>query len=422
MKTKVKKLLLIILSGWGIMHAQIAVIGKTLFTGATLHTGSGMVIGRSCFSVEDGKFSLVSAESSFTGNPADFDTVIRLDGKHVWPGIIALNTTIGLREIDAVRATNDFSETGELNPGVRSLIAYNTDSRIIPTIRANGILNVQSVPQGRLLSGTSSVFYTAGWNWEDAVLKADDGMHIFWPESGYQRNPGDSSGKADEKALADIRKLEALFTEAANPKGDHMKLLPVRKVLSGEQALYIHAEKARDIADAIMFALKFSVRRPVIMGGSDCGMVAGLLRKYQIPVVLSLLHRLPANPDEAVDLPFRLPALLRDSGITVALSYKGGMEANVRNLGFVAGTAVAYGLAPEDALKMITLNPAIIAGIDQQTGSIERGKSANFLITAGDLLDIRSAKVEQAFVAGIPQSLDNIHLQLYEKFKKKYQK
>jgi imidazolonepropionase-like amidohydrolase len=413
-----KLFLLIMLAGSTLLQGQST--QKTLYLNAIIHIGNGQRIAQAYMTVIGNKIGTVSPMAGLSYNPSDFDTVIDLRNKHIWPGIIALNTTIGLREIDAVRSTLDDTETGELNPNVRALVAYNTDSKIIPTLRSNGVLTVQSVPRGKLLSGSSSLFHTNGWNWEDAALKADDGLHIFWPESSFQRSPADTT-RSNEKAIENIRKLESLFTEAKNANANHIKLASVKKVLSGKMALYIHAEQARDIADALVFGKKFEIPRLVLVGGSDCWMVAGLLKKYRVPVVLSRLHRLPSNPDEPVDLPFRMPAILRDSGIIVALSYEGGMAANVRNLSFVAGTAAAYGLNQEDALRMITLNPAIIAGVDQTDGSLESGKNATFLITSGDILDMRTARVEEAYIAGQKLSLDDLHKQLYIKFRNKYQ-
>ena len=73
-------------------------------------------------------------------------------------------------------STDDGTEVGELNPHVRSLIAFNTDSKVIPTTRSNGILMAQPTPLGDLISGQSSVVTLDAWNWEDAVLVERDGI------------------------------------------------------------------------------------------------------------------------------------------------------------------------------------------------------------------------------------------------------
>ena len=95
-------------------------------------------------------------------------------------------------------------------------------------------------------------------------------------------------------------------------------------------------------------------------------------------------------------------------------------EARYRNLSYNAGTAATYGLTKEQALSAITLNAAKILGVDDRTGSLEAGKDANIIITAGDILDMKSSTVTDAFIQGRKVSLDNKQLQLYERYKYKY--
>ncbi|MEC7902232.1 MAG: hypothetical protein VYE41_04675, partial [Candidatus Neomarinimicrobiota bacterium] len=113
--------------------------------------------------------------------PPDDCEIIDLDGKHVYPGMIAAVSGIGLVEINAVAVTNDHSERGEFNPNVRTNVAFNTDSEIIPTTRSNGVLVANAVPSSGLVSGQSSVMMLDGWTWEDATLSFPNGLHINWP-------------------------------------------------------------------------------------------------------------------------------------------------------------------------------------------------------------------------------------------------
>ena len=79
---------------------------------------------------ENDKFDLVADASRIRIDPTAFDTIYKIYGKHIYPSFIIPNTTLGITEIGAIRATHDYRETGEINPNVRSLIAYNTDSKI----------------------------------------------------------------------------------------------------------------------------------------------------------------------------------------------------------------------------------------------------------------------------------------------------
>ena len=91
-----------------------------------------------------------------------------------------------------------------------------------------------------------------------------------------------------------------------------------------------------------------------------------------------------------------------------------------RNLPFLAGTTVAYGLSTEQALQLITQNAAKILGIDNRTGTLEVGKDANIIVSEGDILDMRSSKIEMAFIKGKRINLNGKQQILYDRFKRKY--
>ncbi|MBW3546294.1 MAG: amidohydrolase family protein, partial [Bacteroidetes bacterium] len=136
------------------------------------------------------------------------------------------------------------------------------------------------------------------------------------------------------------------------------------------------------------------------------------------PVLLANVHRLPNRPEEDVDMPYKLPRLLHKEGILVGLVYD-DLKSN-RNLPFFAGTAAAYGLDKEEALKMITSNTAKILGIDDEAGTLERGKRAILFVSEGDALDMRTNNVSLALIDGRKLDLTNKQIRLYKKFKGKY--
>ena len=72
-----------------------------------------------------------------------------------------------------------------------------------------------------------------------------------------------------------------------------------------------------------------------------------------------------------------------------------------RNLPFEAGMAVAFGLPEAEALKAVTLTPAQILGVADQLGSLEVGKRANLVITAGHILQ-PTTEVKGLFIGGKP--------------------
>jgi imidazolonepropionase-like amidohydrolase len=397
---------------------------SVLLLNGVAHQGNGNVIQNSAIGFKNGKLTLVADARVIRINPADWDTIVRIEGKHVYPGLIALNTIIGLSEIEAVRATRDYSETGTINPSSRSLTAYNTDSKVTYTVRSNGILLAQVVPQGGLISGTSSVVELDAWNWEDAAYKPDAGIHLNWPQMEVRRSrrlPSDEEQqKQSEKELQSLYKLfddARAYASEKNHEYKNQHLESMRGLFDGSLKLFVHAQSIRQIQAAVAFAKKYGVSM-VLAGGYDAWMAASLLRENKIPVVLSRIHSLPMRPDSDVQLPYKLPAMLRDSGVMFCLSNEGFWQ--VRNLPFQAGTAAAWGLTKEEALAAITLTPAKILGIDRLVGSLEEGKDATLIVSEGDLLDMMHSHVSLAYIRGRQIDLDNVHEQLYRKYLKKY--
>lgn len=396
-----------------------------LFQGAIIHTPTG-IIQNGVLGIRGDSIILVGDMTRIRIDRTAYEQIVDVGGKHIFPGFIALNSSIGLREIDAVRATIDVAEVGTLNPHVRSLTAYNTDSRIIPTVRSNGILTIQSCPQGGLVSGSSSVFRSAGWNWEDAVRYVDDGMHVNWPSAPLHLSPSDT-GSRNNRYLKQHAQLLELFREAkayaasSELSNKNLRLEALRGVFTGKSALYLHADNARDISDAVAFAASFNIPRIVIVGGIESDQVIPLLKEKSVAVILSRLHRLPDLPDQLPRDVFTLPARLHQAGILVALSYDGDMDAmGTRNLGFTAGTAAAYGISSVDALSLITLHPAKILGIDKKEGSLELGKKASFFIADGNALDMMHSSVNQVYIDGKMVDVDTFQKELYQKYMKKF--
>jgi imidazolonepropionase-like amidohydrolase len=403
---------------------------RVLLMNGTAHIGNGQVIESCYISFTDGKLDMVGEVKGTKIDARSYDTIIELGGKHVYPAIISPNTILGLQEAESIRATSDYSEVGGINPNVRSLIAYNTDSKIIPTIKTNGVLYTQCTPRNGLICGSSSILATEGWNWEDAVLKADDGIHINFPKTiqrnGWWAEP-EASGK-NTKFDEELNALTTFFDEASsyckNPSGTfeiNVRFEAMRGVFAGTQNLYLHANTAKDIIMAVNFAKKYKVQKPVVVGGKDSWKITSFLREHKIPVMLNRLHDLPDLADDDVDITFHTPALLLKDSVLFCLQMEGDMEAmQSRNLPFLAGTSVAYGLTKEQALQSITLNAAKILGIDKMVGTLEPNKLASLVISDGDLLDMRTNKVTAAYINGKPIDLVNDQQRLYEKYKAKY--
>ena len=382
-------------------------------------------------SFKDGKIDEVRKLDNQTVPAEYYDQntiLIDLDGKHVYPGLILPNSKVGLEDISAVRATVDHTEIGDINSNIRSLIAYNTDSEIISTFRYNGILLSQVVPDGDLITGNSSIMMMEGWNWEDAAYKIDDGMHIKWPRKTFPPNRWTGSTEFREnpnyrntidmvhKFLIDSR---AYYDLKDKVDGINLKLESMIDVFSGKKKVYIHANTREQIIESVQAFKRHGINNLVIVGANDAYYAIDFLKENNLPVLLNNLHRVPSRNHEDVDLPYKLPYLLHKEGILVGLTASGSLHSQ-RNLPFLAGTAAGYGLSKSDALKMITYNNAKILGVDNITGSLEVGKDANIIVSEGDILDMRSSKVEMAFIKGKKINLNGKQQILYDRFKRKY--
>ena len=402
---------------------------KILLINGIAHIGNGTVIENSYIGIADGKINLVADAKTSKVEQSAYDTIINIEGKHVYPAIISPNNILGLQEAEAIRPTSDYSEVGGINPNVRSLVAYNTDSKILPTVKTNGVLYTQCTPRNGLICGSSSILATEGWNWEDAVLKADDGIHVNFPKSIQKQGwwaepePSNKNSKFDEelRVLTKFFEDAAAYCKSTDLKEQNLRFEAMRCVFNGKCNLYLNANTAKDIMMAVNFAKKFGVTKPVIVGGKESWKITSFLKSNNIPVILNRLHDLPDHAKDDVDITFKTPALLQKDSVLFCLQFEGDMEAmQSRNLPFLAGTAVTYGLTKEQALQSISFNTAKILGVETLIGSLEVNKVASIVVSEGDLLDMKSNKVELAYIKGKSVNLYNEQQMLYQKYKTKY--
>ncbi|MDG1041888.1 MAG: amidohydrolase family protein [Flavobacteriaceae bacterium] len=392
--------------------------------GGTAHIGNGSILENSLLIFENG---VIKNVSEYLGTE-DLTQMKVIDAKnqHLYPGFIVPNSTLGLIEIDAVRASDDDAEIGTWNPHIRSLIAYNTESKVVESMRPNGVLLAQITPRGGRISGTSSIVQLDAWNWEDAVLKVDDGIHLNWPNS-FSRGRwwlGEDPGlKSNPKYNSQIQDIETYFNAAkANTNAINTPLNAMRGIFDKTKTLYIHVNDEKGIIDAVEFSKSQGLSKTVIVGGYEAYKIASYLKEHNIAVLLQRVHSRPNNDDHDYDLPFKMAHLLVDAGVLVGLETSGDMERmNSRNLPFYAGTTVAYGLTKAQALQLITLNTAQILGIDQNYGSIETGKSATLFISTGDALDMRTNNLTHAYIDGRCISLESHQTKLWKRYSKKYE-
>ncbi len=377
--------------------------------GATVHTISGRIIENATVVFNAGK---ITAVGKGVDVPADAE-VIQAAGKHVYPSLIDANSDIGLVEINSVRATIDSQETGNINPNVRAVAAFNPDSELIPVNRANGVLVALCAPTGGLVAGRSAVMMLDGWTWEDMTLKPDAGMHMRWPRS---------SGKNLDELVELLEQTKRyLASREANPDSTpiDLRLESLAPVLDGSLPMVVDATSVTQIESAVAFAQQRELKL-IIHGGYEAVHCADLLKKANVPVIVSGVYRTPTGRDKPYDEAYTLPERLKEAGVKFCICSGGRFGASgMRNLPYHAATAAAYGLSQEEALRAITLDAAEILGVEDRVGSIAVDRDATLFIADGNILETET-QVEHAFIQGRKVDLDNKHKQLYRKYSAKY--
>jgi imidazolonepropionase-like amidohydrolase len=412
-----------------------------LLRNATVHPVSGPAIQNASILVVDGKIADIGQKIAPKGKVR----IVEARGLHVYPGMIDSGSPIGLAEIASVRETVDTGEIGDFNPQLRALIAVNPSSEHIPVVRANGITSVLVTPgtagggrggaAGSLISGQASLVHLDGWTWEEMEIRRGAAMQMAWPVIQMPRGRGadieallpglaarrTTFAEARRNQQQQVQKIQDFLDaarryqkakaagEVIQPDLRYEAMIPV---LDGKQPLMIFAAREREIREALDFAAREKLKI-VLAGVRRPGKTLEDIAKRNIPVVLGTTFVSPLEDDDPYDEPFTLPARLHQAGVKFAFASFGVQFA--RNLPYQAAQAVPFGLPYDEALKSVTLNAAQIWGIDNEYGSIEKGKYADLIVTDGDPLEVRT-QVKMMFIKGMAVDLESKHTRLYKMY------
>jgi imidazolonepropionase-like amidohydrolase len=407
-----------------------------LLRNATVHTVTRGIITNGQVLIIDGKIANVGGPDLTINLPTETQS-IDLEGDHLYPGLIALDTSLGLTEVEAVRATRDTTEVGDYTPDVESWIAVNPDSELIPVARANGVACFEPSPKGSIVAGQSALLTAHGWTFEEMALKKPAALHLYWPamELNTREKSRDPKVKPLEEQAKErrskLRSIQEFFDEAKayskareaadNGGSSAPARIPAWEAMlpyvRGELPVILHADEVRQIRAAVNWAVTNHFKA-IIAGGRDAAMLAGLLATNGIPVIYQSMFIQPPRDTDSYDVQFRTPELLRDAGVKVAFSFGTGGFAttSIRNLPYAAAQAIAFGLPEIEALKNLTLHPAEFMNVADRLGSIEAGKDATLFVCDGSVFDLRS-NVKQMWIAGDEVPLESRHTRLYDKYR-----
>lgn len=397
--------------------------------GGTIHTVSGETYEDATLLFEDGIITGVGDEVEL---PEDVKR-ISIEGKHVYPGLFESHSQMGLTEISAVRASKDYNEIGDVNPNAKAISSVNPENIVIPVTRANGVLLALSAPSGGLVSGKSAVLQMDGWTYEDMALLPKAAMQINWPSQSLSPRRARRMSKKEiaeykERQAKNLKGIRKLFDQARayrdlreSSREDQpfdLRLEAMTDVVDGKLPIMVRADRAVEIQSAVAFAVEQKLKL-IILGGYDAEVCADLLKKHEIPVIISAVFRLPQRTDDDYDKAYTLPARLAKAGVKFCISGTDRSETwNARILPYHAGTAVAYGLDVKEALRAITLYPAQILGVADRVGSLELAKDATLIVTDGSPLETFT-KVEHAFIQGRKVDLSSRHERLFKKYQQR---
>ena len=393
--------------------------------GGTVHPVSGPVVENGTVVVVDGLITSVGRGPAPAGA-----RVVDVRGKHVYPGIISANTNLGLLEIDSVRGTVDHTETGNINPNVRTEVEVNPESDHLAVARVNGLTSALMVPRGGAVAGTSALMHLDGWTYEDMTVRAPVALHVHWPGMSIVRTFAETRSEEEQKrarteaveaiqkAFDDARAYDAALkaeSVAGIPRHDRdVKWDAMLKAVRGEIPVFFSATALNQIRAILKFCDEQGLKDVALMGGYDAWRIADELKARGIAVICDPVLAMPKRRWDSYDAAFSLPGKLAAAGVKFCIA-DGGGSMNARNLPYHASQAAAFGLSRDEALKAVTLYPAQILGAGDRLGSIEAGKVGDLVVTDGDLLEITTT-VEQVYIAGRAISMENRQTRLFHKY------
>ncbi|MBA2736553.1 MAG: amidohydrolase family protein [Pyrinomonadaceae bacterium] len=407
--------------------------GTFAITNARIVTVSGATIENGTVVIQNGKIAAVGANVSV---PADAE---RIDGKSlsVFPGMIDAATNLGLAEITlGVPASVDVAETGNMNANAKAFLAINPHTSHVNVTRVNGITTVLSMPIGGTIAGQAAIVNLNGSTQAEMAVIPTYGLVVNFPRiaafGGFNLGAAPQIvdfGEAVKRRDTQIEDLKKVFKDTENYArakdayakdkslpylATDVRLEAMIPYIRGERPILFTAERERDIRGVVKFVEDMKIKG-VIIGGQEAWKAADGLKKNNIAVIYTNIYNLPVRDDDAYDFLYEAPSKLQQAGVRFAIS-TGNDGAEVRDLPYHAGLAGAYGLSKDEALKSVTLYPAQILGIADRLGSIETGKTANIVVTDGDILEPRT-NIKYLFINGRMLPLTSRHTELYDSFK-----
>ncbi len=366
--------------------------------GDVVHTMAGPAIPDGIVLIEGGRITAVGSADEL----AVPDGWRVLEAAVVVPGLVDARSSVGLAGFLNIKHSNEEIErSAPIQPELSAVDAYNPRDPLVAWVRSFGVtaVNTGHAP-GALISGQTMVVKTTGGTVAEALVKPTacvTGSLGGGARSG--KSPGTGSKavamlrqeliRAREYADRRARKAEGMDEEDdgesgdAKPKGGRdLRKEALASVLDGEVPLLMRADRAHDIETVLRLREEFGFRL-ILEGAAEAYLLVDEIRAASVPVFLHPTMQRASG--ERKNLAMTTAATLRAAGIPVAIP--SGYESYVprtRVILFEAAIAARFGLAFDDALALVTIEPARILGVDDRVGSISPGKDADLALYDGD--------------------------------------